>query len=90
MNPNAIIAMFMNEERTLTFELQASGDLVQIDRADTSDVWSPPRVVARLSTATEEIKSLLLSLSEADPLQRRADEIYAADRAEDFNVGTEA
>jgi len=41
--PHAVIAEWMNEDRTRGYSLQANGDLVEIQREHPSDMWSPPQ-----------------------------------------------
>jgi hypothetical protein len=59
VNSNAIIASFINEERTLAFQLQANGELVQIDRSTPGNMWSPPKKVAQLSASIESFERFL-------------------------------
>lgn len=66
-SPEAIIASFINEERTRAFQLQANGVLTQIDRPTPSDVWSPPKEAAALAGSMESFEAYLRESTVAAP-----------------------
>lgn len=63
LTPTAIIASWINEERTRGYQLQANGDLIEITRSHPREVWSPPDKVAKLSQATGSFESYLAKLT---------------------------
>lgn len=73
LSPNAIIAVWINEERTRSFQLQANGDLVETTRKTVSDVWSPPSDAGFLKEAVTPFRKLLAKLITPE---RKPDWIY--------------
>ena len=62
LNPDAVIARWMNHEGTHGFMLQANGDLVVIERNARSDMWSPPLYVAQLQSAVDPLHAVFAQL----------------------------
>lgn len=62
LTPKAVIAQWMNAERTRGYMLQANGVLVAITRESPSDMWSPPNVVGPLNGGSASFENYLHSL----------------------------
>lgn len=62
--PSAIIAAFINEERTVAYELRADGSLSVMQRNHRTDIWSASETVAHLERATEGFESFINSLTQ--------------------------
>lgn len=72
MNPESIIASWINEDATRGFNLQADGTLVEVTREGRGYVWSPPSAVGKIQGCTEAVEALLTistpgSLDASDP-----------------------
>jgi len=63
LTATAVIANWINESRTRGFRLQANGELIEISRNSTSEMWSPPTTVGTLYTLIPEFEQLLSELT---------------------------
>jgi len=67
--PNAVIATWMNEERTLCHSLQADGRLLVVERDNASEMWNPPTEIGLPTTSTVELEAFLSTIIDTSPVE---------------------